>query len=63
MMVTLDVWKSIGINMVYCLSALQSIPEDIYESAEIDGAILEYYRAHAQTYTDLYIYAYGYCRL
>lgn len=38
MMVTLDVWKSIGINMVYCLSALQSIPEDIYESAEIDGA-------------------------
>ncbi|ODM04570.1 carbohydrate ABC transporter permease [Eisenbergiella tayi] len=38
MMVTLDIWKSIGINMVYCLSALQSIPEDIYESAEIDGA-------------------------
>ena len=38
MMVTLDTWKSVGINMVYCLSALQSIPSDIYESAEIDGA-------------------------
>ncbi len=38
MMVVLNVWKSVGINMVYCLSALQSIPEDIYESAEIDGA-------------------------
>ena len=38
MMVTLDAWKSIGINMVYCLSALQTIPRDIYESAEIDGA-------------------------
>lgn len=38
MMVTLDAWKSIGINMVYCLSALQTIPKDIYESAEIDGA-------------------------
>lgn len=38
MMVALDAWKSLGINMVYCLSALQSIPADIYESAEIDGA-------------------------
>lgn len=38
MMVTLDAWKSIGINMVYCLSALQTIPSDIYESADIDGA-------------------------
>ena len=38
MMVVLNAWKSIGINMIYCLSALQSIPEDIYESADIDGA-------------------------
>jgi arabinosaccharide transport system permease protein len=38
MMVVLYAWKSIGINMVYCLSALQTISNDIYESAEIDGA-------------------------
>lgn len=38
MMIILNAWKSVGINMVYCLSALQSIPADIYESAEIDGA-------------------------
>lgn len=38
MMVILNAWKSIGINMIYCLSALQSIPSDIYESADIDGA-------------------------
>lgn len=38
MMVVLGSWRSIGINMIYCLSALQSIPTDIYESAEIDGA-------------------------
>lgn len=38
MMVTLTVWKSIGINMVYCLSALQTISKDVYESADIDGA-------------------------
>lgn len=38
MMVVLVAWKSIGINMVYCLSALQTIPKDLYESAEVDGA-------------------------
>lgn len=38
MMVVLNAWKSVGINMIYCLSALQSIPTDIYESADIDGA-------------------------
>lgn len=38
MMVVLVAWKSIGINMVYCLSALQTISKDIYESADIDGA-------------------------
>ena len=30
--------QPIAWNMIYCLSALQSIPTDIYESAEIDGA-------------------------
>ncbi|MCD8171312.1 MAG: sugar ABC transporter permease, partial [Clostridiales bacterium] len=38
MMVTLAAWRELGINMVYCLSALQSIPEELYEAADIDGA-------------------------
>ena len=38
MMVTLAAWRELGINMVYCLSALQSIPVDLYEAADIDGA-------------------------
>ncbi|AFH62932.1 carbohydrate ABC transporter permease [Paenibacillus caseinilyticus] len=31
-------WRWIGINMLYFLSALQSIPEEMYEAADIDGA-------------------------
>lgn len=38
MMVVLVTWKTVGINMIYCLSALQTIPKDVYESADIDGA-------------------------
>ncbi len=38
LMVILASWRYAGINMVYYLSGLQSIPEDLYESAEIDGA-------------------------
>jgi len=38
MMVTLATWRTTGVNIVYYLSALQSIPEELYESAEIDGA-------------------------
>jgi len=32
------VWKSFGYNMVILLAGLQSIPEDLYEAARIDGA-------------------------
>lgn len=32
------VWGAIGNYMIYFLSGLQTIPTDIYESAEIDGA-------------------------
>lgn len=32
------VWKNFGYNMVIVLAALQSIPEDLYEAARIDGA-------------------------
>lgn len=31
-------WRWTGYNMVFYLSALQNIPNDIYEAAEIDGA-------------------------
>lgn len=31
-------WKGLGINMVYWLAGLQSIPSDLYESAQLDGA-------------------------
>lgn len=32
------VWKNFGYNMIIFLAALQSIPEDLYEAARIDGA-------------------------
>jgi multiple sugar transport system permease protein len=32
------VWKWFGITMVYWLAALQTIPEEVYEAARIDGA-------------------------
>lgn len=38
LMVILNTWRAAGINMVYYLAGLQSIPEELYESAEIDGA-------------------------
>lgn len=33
----LGIWKGIGWNMVIFLAALQQVPEDLYEAAEIDG--------------------------
>ena len=38
LMVSLASWKMIGIYMIYSISGLQAIPEELYESAEIDGA-------------------------
>jgi arabinosaccharide transport system permease protein len=37
-LVVLAAWRWMGVNMLYYLSALQSIPHELYESAEIDGA-------------------------
>lgn len=34
------VWKNFGYNMIIFLAALQSIPEDLYEAARMDGASL-----------------------
>lgn len=33
-----DVWRTTGFSMVIYLAGLQSIPPDLYESADIDGA-------------------------
>lgn len=36
-LILLGIWKGIGWNMVVFLAALQSVPQELYESAEIDG--------------------------
>ncbi len=45
------VWKQAGYYMVMILAGLQSIPKQLYEAAEIDGAnaeaVFSYYAAHA----------------
>ena len=33
----LGIWKGVGWNMVVFLAALQSVPQDLYEAASIDG--------------------------
>lgn len=38
MMVLIATWRWTGVNIVYYLSALQQIPNELYESADIDGA-------------------------
>jgi multiple sugar transport system permease protein len=35
---TFAIWKGIGFSMIIFLAALQSIPEEIYQAASIDGA-------------------------
>lgn len=35
---SVSVWRYLGLNFVMFLGAIQSIPSDIYEAAEIDGA-------------------------
>lgn len=38
LMVLVAVWRWTGVNIVYFMSGLQSISEDLYEAADIDGA-------------------------
>lgn len=38
LLIVIGSWKSLGINMIYWLSGLQSIPAELYESAQLDGA-------------------------
>ena len=37
-LVIADTWKSLGVNVLYFLAALQNVPDDVYESAKLDGA-------------------------
>jgi multiple sugar transport system permease protein len=37
-LIIVSVWKNIGYNMVIFLAGLQSIPDSLFEAAEIDGA-------------------------
>ena len=36
--ILMSVWKNFGYNMLIFIAALQSIPQDLYEAAELDGA-------------------------
>ena len=36
--ILMSIWKGIGLKMVIYLAALQGIPHELYEAAEIDGA-------------------------
>jgi multiple sugar transport system permease protein len=36
--VLMSVWKSFGYNMVIFVAGLQTIPEELYEAASLDGA-------------------------
>lgn len=36
--IAVDIWKNFGIILVYWIAALQIVPRDLLESAEVDGA-------------------------
>ncbi|WP_223166436.1 carbohydrate ABC transporter permease [Nonomuraea sp. SYSU D8015] len=36
--IVMTAWRSFGFNMVVLLAALQTIPKELYEAAEVDGA-------------------------
>jgi multiple sugar transport system permease protein len=36
--ILLAVWKNFGYNMLIFIAGLQSVPEELYEAAELDGA-------------------------
>lgn len=37
-LIFIGAWKGLGINMIYWLAGLQSISNDLYEAAQLDGA-------------------------
>ena len=36
--ITIDVWKWFGLTLIYWLAALQTVPNDVKEAAQVDGA-------------------------
>ncbi|WP_435126746.1 carbohydrate ABC transporter permease [Actinacidiphila sp. bgisy144] len=36
--IAIGIWNTLGYNLVYFLAGLQSIPEELYEAASLDGA-------------------------
>lgn len=36
--IAVGIWQTLGYNLVYFLAALQTVPVELYEAAEIDGA-------------------------
>ena len=38
LMVGVAVWRWVGVNIIYFMSGLQNIPEELYEAAQMDGA-------------------------
>ena len=36
--IVVGIWHTLGYNLVYFLAGLQTIPEDLYEAAKLDGA-------------------------
>ena len=38
MIVAGSIWATFGVNVMYLLAALATVPDDLYESADIDGA-------------------------
>jgi len=38
LIIAIGIWNTLGYNLIYFLAGLQTIPEDLYESAELDGA-------------------------
>jgi multiple sugar transport system permease protein len=37
-LIIFTIWKTLGYNMVYFMAGLTTIPSELYEAAEIDGA-------------------------
>lgn len=33
-----NLWKNVGVTMIYFLAALQTVPQDVYDAAAVDGA-------------------------
>ncbi|NGP45371.1 sugar ABC transporter permease [Bacillaceae bacterium SIJ1] len=36
--ILINIWKNLGMNMVYWIAGLQGVPRELYEAARVDGA-------------------------